>query len=618
MKKILAACGAAVIAAGAIVAAVVVPGGNPAPPKPPVFTVGPVLTAPMPQRFVAPVKTVAATRTVAASTGAEKDGSALPPDEGMPPDMSCGTDMTTVLQRFLNHIPNGAIIQFPRDPADPTKVACYTVGQGLGAPGDGLQFANASGVTIQGNGAVLNEPNNAPTWNGTSITDQFIPFLLLTNDSSVTINDINFQGPWNGKSNTQHGVHYEGKTGFQTQASANVSVTNSTVRGALGDGFDVSLPVAAGYPVTPTAGVINSGITLAGSTLENIGYVPIASDSVNGETINYDTINVGQNAMDMELDDGGSAFVGGVNSITPAFAAQDNILIENSTFAGFNEVWYTSLQGTGVPNPGMSRTASATDKSTTLTISSVTGITNGMVVTGKGIPPGTPATVTHINTGTSTVTISGATPGGLATGTSCKPVTSVGCYVFAAPTCTQTTGLCSPPGCVGTACTNYWATQQWNVTLKGNTINCLGSFNPCLLTTVRGIRGDIGFSTRNFNINLTYVGNTLNGAAESTSGGSECIVNSGSTMAFTSIARVTVIHNIFHGTIGKKGLCAPGVQRPYLGAVTANDVHGLTIENNDFTNDASVLNPANSSQNEGVVTCGNTYGLNGATVQASC
>ena len=144
--------------------------------------------------------------------------------------------------------------------------------------------------------------------------------------------------------------------------------------------------------------------------------------------------------------------------------------------------------------------------------------------------------------------------------------------------------------------------QQQNVVLSDNTID---SKSP--LMQVSGTPQD-KTSTRHQNITLTVTGNNLTRRAKSTSGGSFLVHNVGAAMTIRNVTAVTIAGNTFP-------MWQP--DGPYLAALKANHVNGLTVRDNGFVGAYDVLHPS-SKHNTSVIVCGNTYGAKGGMSDGSC
>lgn len=144
--------------------------------------------------------------------------------------------------------------------------------------------------------------------------------------------------------------------------------------------------------------------------------------------------------------------------------------------------------------------------------------------------------------------------------------------------------------------------QQQNVVLSDNTID---SKSP--LMQVEGTL-QAKTSTRNQNITLTITGNKSTRRAKSTSGGSDLIHNVGAAMTIRNVTAVTITDNTFPMREPKG---------PYLAALKANHVNGLTIKDNSFVGAYDVVHPS-SAHNTSVTECGNRYGVKGVMRDEPC
>ena len=144
--------------------------------------------------------------------------------------------------------------------------------------------------------------------------------------------------------------------------------------------------------------------------------------------------------------------------------------------------------------------------------------------------------------------------------------------------------------------------QQQNVVLSDNTIE---SRSP--LMQVSGTP-EAKTTSRHQNITLTITGNKLTRRAKSTSGGSYLVHNAGAAMTIRNVKAVTIAGNTFP-------MRQP--DGPYLAALKANHVDGLTIRDNSFEGAYDVLHPG-SKHNTSVTVCGNRFGAKGGTSDGSC
>lgn len=130
-------------------------------------------------------------------------------------DASGATDVSAALQRFVDRVPNGAIIEFPAD--------------GIFRMGHGLQLWRRSDLAFVGNGSTL-----VATGSPSRPTDS--PFALMYGDERISIRDFVLQGenPDAGTSDAFHGRD-EHLSGVYVGGATDVLVENVTVSGFYGD-----------------------------------------------------------------------------------------------------------------------------------------------------------------------------------------------------------------------------------------------------------------------------------------------------------------------------------------------------------------------------------------------
>ncbi len=234
---------------------------------------------------------------------------------------NCGTaDSTVALSAFFATVPANSTVTFPEN-------GCFIINETLLLQG-------TTGLTIEGNGSTLKQtvsPTNPA------------PLVELWNDANLTIENLNIDGAYTG-SNSGEGS--EGDYGIQFEADSGVTLTNDTVNNIQGDFLYLSPP----YDVT-TSDALSTGITITNSTFTNAGYHGLTVESVgcptltpcNGLTVSKDTFSgIGTDAMDFEYDDYSTPF--NTNG-TPFWAAQDDVTIEDDTWANWGNDWFASLQG---------------------------------------------------------------------------------------------------------------------------------------------------------------------------------------------------------------------------------------------------------------------------------
>ena len=225
---------------------------------------------------------------------------------------TCAADDSAALSNWLNSLPPGTTAELPPH-------GCLLI--------DGtLNITGTSGLFIQGNQASL-EQESAPPVGG--------PIVELTSDTNLTVVSLNIVGAYD---RTAAPVN-EGNYGIVMKADDGVSLVGVNVSDVQGDGLYLSPP----YDLDTVA--LNQRVSLLWDTFSDIGYHGLTVESVNGLTINQTAwTNLGTDAMDFEVDDYPSGAPNPGSNIA-TFFAQDNILIENSTWTNFGADWLASLQG---------------------------------------------------------------------------------------------------------------------------------------------------------------------------------------------------------------------------------------------------------------------------------
>jgi hypothetical protein len=152
--------------------------------------------------------------------------------------------------------------------------------------------------------------------------------------------------------------------------------------------------------------------------------------------------------------------------------------------------------------------------------------------------------------------------------------------------------------------------QQQNIVLTGNTFE---TGSPMI--EIHG-SARAGVPQEYWNDGFIFANNTIaNGSsAKAVSGGSITTPFADSTMEIKNVADVTISNNTIPVADGHPGYFN---NHPYLAALKATSVMGLTLTKNNFSGALGVLHP-NSSGNTSVTECGNTYQVAAASVDASC
>jgi hypothetical protein len=239
------------------------------------------------------------------------------PPASIPDD--CSSDAAPALLSWLSSLPPGTaskpvVVKLP-------ALACYAVNESL-------HIQNSTNLTIDGDGSTIVQPV-AATDNGLH------PILFLTQDTGLTIKNLNINGAYDG---TNGGVGREGSYGIQMEADHGVTLTGLTVSNIQGDFMTFQPPYGLDGDQS-----LNTDIAITGSTFTNAGYHGLTVESANGLTVSGDTFTgMGPDAMDFEYDIYSTSIVNG----QAQWAAEDNITIgPNNTWSNFSSDWLASLQG---------------------------------------------------------------------------------------------------------------------------------------------------------------------------------------------------------------------------------------------------------------------------------
>lgn len=191
-----------------------------------------------------------------------------------------------------------------------------------------LHIQNTTNLTIDGEGSTIDQPVAA--------TDSRLhPILFLTQDTGLTIKDLNIKGAYDG---TNGGAGREGSYGIQMEADHWVTLTGLSVSNIQGDFITLQPPYGLGGDQS-----LNTNIAITGSTFTSAGYHGLTVESANGLTVSGDTFTgMGVDAIDFEYDIYSTSIVNG----HAQWAAEDNITIgPNNTWSNFRADWFASLQG---------------------------------------------------------------------------------------------------------------------------------------------------------------------------------------------------------------------------------------------------------------------------------
>jgi hypothetical protein len=150
--------------------------------------------------------------------------------------------------------------------------------------------------------------------------------------------------------------------------------------------------------------------------------------------------------------------------------------------------------------------------------------------------------------------------------------------------------------------------QEQNIVLAGNTITTREPF-----VQVSGTDESATAQPYWFNGLTIQNNNYVNGAvAAPTSGGTPGKAFVDSSMNIKNVSNVNISNNNAHVS------AAAQQTKPFLGALSAHTVTGLTLSTNDFTGALGVINPDTSSGSTGVTECNNQIGIPGAVQDGNC
>ncbi len=148
--------------------------------------------------------------------------------------------------------------------------------------------------------------------------------------------------------------------------------------------------------------------------------------------------------------------------------------------------------------------------------------------------------------------------------------------------------------------------QEQHVTLARNTIN-----SPAPLVEIAGAPTSNSFYQTS---GIAIWGNRGLQAARSTTAGSILDPYAGSAMTFQNASNVTIAGNSLPIYDGEPGYFP---NTPYLAALRANGVNGLSVWGNSFAGALGIFHPY-SSQDSAVKACDNSYQVNGTMSDGSC
>lgn len=227
---------------------------------------------------------------------------------------TCGSDLSAFLSEGFSAVPANTTITLFHN-------ACVTIN-------NSLWIQRTTGLTINGNGATLRQ-----TIPGTD--NSIVPILFLTQDTNLTINNLNIVGPYDG---TNGGSGVEGRYGIEMEADAGVRLSGLNVSNIQGDCLILQAP----QDVNNATDALNTNVTVNNSTFNGCGYHGVTVESVDGFTLAFNRLsNIAVDAMDFEVDLASTHFTNGA----PRYVAEDNVLIAANVWTNWGNDWFASLQG---------------------------------------------------------------------------------------------------------------------------------------------------------------------------------------------------------------------------------------------------------------------------------
>ena len=247
---------------------------------------------------VAPTTTVPpASPVVLGPTPTSTPVSPVPPRSAIATD--CSTNVSTVLNAYLNALPNGAVFASP-------ATACYLVDKGIKI---------THPLVIIG-GKFVDQSTTVPPAVPGRGAPSLHPIILINYTSDVTIEDVNLVGA---DTTGAYRPALVGQSGIDVRSSSNVTIVNATTLDTFGDGLTLFLAPGHGP---------DRDITVKGLTITKAGRQGITPAFVSGaDFTNVNIVSAADNAWDFESDirgvgSGGititdSTWKGPVNMIEP-------------------------------------------------------------------------------------------------------------------------------------------------------------------------------------------------------------------------------------------------------------------------------------------------------------
>ena len=211
--------------------------------------------------------------------------------------------------------------------------ACFTM-NGI------VQIDSTTGLTINGNGATL-EQTIAGKNGGTDETEcGHHPMLFLTESTNLAISDLKLVGAFDGTNGGSHTVRVT--PGVELQGDSGVTLTGLSVSEIQGDGFSLQPNYVGEHG--PNQNLLNTNVVVTDSTWHGIGYDCISMEAAYNVKVSGDTFSsCHENAIDFEYDLYSTFFK--CPTCPPLQAAQDNVAFTGDTFRNWGPDFFASLQG---------------------------------------------------------------------------------------------------------------------------------------------------------------------------------------------------------------------------------------------------------------------------------
>lgn len=180
-----------------------------------------------------------------------------------------------------------------------------------------LRLQGVSDLTVNGNDDTIEEPS--PPSSGWS------PMLELSQDSNLTIDDLNLVGP-----SRSGNAETEGQSGIVVEADSSLTLDAVDMMDIPGDFMDLYPPDVNDSPIADLPDGANQDVVVTNCTWVGSGYHGVTIEAVSGATFEGDTIaGVHVDAIDMEYDSG----IDAPDPLTGPGWPQDDVTFNGDTFA---------------------------------------------------------------------------------------------------------------------------------------------------------------------------------------------------------------------------------------------------------------------------------------------